>query len=93
MTDVPTRALVLVVDDDVLERMGASVMFLDAGYKVLEARNAGEALRFFETNTDIRLLFTDLSMPGSINGSDLARQVAERWPRVGIIMTSGSPTT
>jgi len=68
-------------------------MFLDAGYKVLEARNAGEALRFFETNTDIRLLFTDLSMPGSINGSDLARQVAERWPRVGIIMTSGSPTT
>ena len=71
--------------------MGASYMFSDAGYRVLEAGSADAALRFFETNADIRLLFTDVSMPGSMSGSDLARQVAERWPRVGIIMTSGRP--
>ena len=79
----------MVVDDDVLERMGASDMFLHAGYRVLEAGNADEALQFFETDADIKLLFTDVSMPGSMNGSDLALQVAERWPGVGIIMTSG----
>jgi CheY-like chemotaxis protein len=73
----------------VFERMGASGMFSDAGYRVLEAGNADEALQIFETNADIKLLFTDVSMPGAINGAELARQVAERWPRVGIMMTSG----
>jgi two-component system, response regulator PdtaR len=91
MTDIPPNALIVVVEDDVFERMGASSMFLDAGYRVLEAGDADEALRFFDTNADIRLLFTDVSMPGSMSGSDLARHVAERWPRVGIIMTSGRP--
>jgi two-component system, response regulator PdtaR len=91
VTDSPPHALVLVVDDDVLVRMGALYMFLDAGYRVLEAGNADEALRFFETNADIVLLFTDVSMPGSMSGSDLACHVAERWLRVGIIMASGRP--
>ncbi len=91
VTKIPPNALIVVVDDDVFELMGASGMFLDAGYRVLEAGNADEALRHFETNADIGLLFSDVSMPGSISGSDLARQVAERWPRVGIIMTSGRP--
>ncbi len=91
VTEIPPNALIVVVDDDVFERLGASGMFVDAGYRVLEAGDADEALRFFETNADIRLLFTDVSMPGSISGSDLARQVAERWPEVGIIVTSGRP--
>ena len=91
MDPSPSQALIIVADDDVLERMGASYMFSDAGYQVLEAGNADVALRFFETNADIRLLFTDVSMPGTINGAELARQVAERWPRVGIMMTSGRP--
>jgi CheY-like chemotaxis protein len=91
VTSPTPQGLILVVDDDVLERMGASYMFSDAGYQVLEAGSADAALRFFETNADIKLLFTDVSMPGTINGADLARQVAERWPRVGIIMTSGRP--
>jgi CheY-like chemotaxis protein len=87
----PAQGLILVVDDDVLERMGASYMFSDAGYRVLEAGSADAALRLFEKDADIGLLFTDVSMPGAMNGADLARQVAERWPRVGIIMTSGRP--
>jgi two-component system, response regulator PdtaR len=91
VTEIPPNALIVVVDDDVFERMGASGMFVDAGFRVLEAGGADEALRFFETNVDIRLLFTDVSMPGSMSGSDLAHQVAERWPSVGIIMTSGRP--
>jgi CheY-like chemotaxis protein len=91
VSEIPSNALILVAEDDVFERMGASSMFLDAGYRVLEAENADEALRFFETNTNIRLLFTDVSMPGSMSGSDLAHHVAERWPRVGIIMASGRP--
>src|ERR1700693_6062362 len=91
MMEIPPNALIVVVDDDVFERMGASGMFLDAGYRVLEAENADEALQFFETNADIRLLFTDVSMPGSMSGSDLAHQVARGWPGVAIIMASGRP--
>ena len=83
--------MVLVVDDDALTRMGASDMFLDAGYEVLDAGSADEALRFFEMDSGIRLLFTDVSMPGAMNGADLARQVATRWPDVGIILASGRP--
>ena len=91
VSEIPANALIVVVEDDVFERMGASSMFLDAGYRVLEAENADEALQFFETNADITLLFTDVSMPGSIRGSDLAYRVAERWPGVGIIVASGRP--
>jgi two-component system, response regulator PdtaR len=91
MSESRSGALVMVIDDDVLERMGASYMFSDAGYRVLEAGSADEALRLLELNTDVGLLFTDVSMPGSMNGSDLAHQVAARWPRIGIIVTSGRP--
>jgi CheY-like chemotaxis protein len=83
--------LVLIVDDDVFARMGASCMFSDAGYRVLEAVDADEAMRVCEANPDISLLFTDVSMPGSMSGADLARRVAEQWPGVAIIMTSGRP--
>lgn len=86
-----SHALVMIVDDDVFERMGASYMFSDAGYRVIEAENADEALQLFEINTDVRLLFTDVTMSGSMSGSDLAGQVAQRWPEVGLIVTSGRP--
>ena len=86
-----SHALVVIVDDDVFERMGASYMFSDAGYRVLEAENADKALQLFEDNADIRLLFTDVNIFGSMSGSDLAHQVARRWPEVGVIMTSGRP--
>ena len=91
MTEISSNALVVVVEDDVFERMGASFMFVDAGYRVLEAGDADEALRLFETNADIKLLFTDVSMPGSMSGSDLAYQIAEQWPGVGIVVVSGRP--
>jgi CheY-like chemotaxis protein len=58
---------------------------------VREAGNGDDALQFLEADTGIGLLFTDVTMPGSMSGSDLACQVFERWPRVGIILTSGRP--
>jgi DNA-binding NtrC family response regulator len=91
VTDCPSHAAVLIVEDDVFERMGASDMFMDAGYRVLEAGTADEALRLFEADPGIGLLFTDVSMPGSMSGADLARQVATRWPGIGIILASGRP--
>src|ERR1700681_582312 len=91
MSDSPSNALVVIVDDDVFERMGASCMFSDAGYRVLEAESADEALQILESSTGIRLLFTDVSMPGSMSGAALAHRVAERWPGIGIIITSGRP--
>jgi len=87
----PPQALIMVVDDDVFERLGASDMFSHAGYDVIEAESADEALRLFEMNSEIKLLFSDISMPGLLSGSDLANKVAELWPHVGIIMTSGRP--
>ena len=66
-------------------------MFSDAGYRVLEADNADEALQFLEATAEVRLLFTDVSMPGSMSGADLAHLVAARWPGIGIIITSGRP--
>jgi CheY-like chemotaxis protein len=91
MSDMHSNALVLIVDDDVFERLGASYMFSDAGYRVFEAGSADDALQFLESTADVRLLFTDVSMPGSMSGSDLACRVAERWPEIGIIITSGRP--
>jgi CheY-like chemotaxis protein len=92
MTPLSPQALIIIVDDDVLERLGASYMFLDAGYRVLEAASADAAVRIFEVTPDIQLLFSDVSMPGTIDGAGLARRVAERWPKVGIILTSGRPS-
>ena len=91
MSESSPHALVMVVDDDVLERMGASYMLSDAGYRVIEAGNADQAMQLFETTAGIGLLFTDVNMPGSMSGADLARQVAERWPGIGIILASGRP--
>ncbi len=91
MVNSPVSTLILVVDDDALQRIGASDMFLDAGYRVVEAENADEAMRCLQANPDIELLFTDVAMPGTMSGSDLASQVEKRWPKIGIIVTSGLP--
>jgi CheY-like chemotaxis protein len=60
-----------------------------AGFKVFEAENAADAIRRLELHNDIRLIFTDINMPGSMDGLALARYVRGRWPPVKIIVTSG----
>ena len=82
-------AVVLVVEDDPLLRMNAVDMIEDAGFEALEAPDADAAISVLEARTDIRLIFTDIDMPGSMDGLALAHAVANRWPPVRIIATSG----
>ena len=61
----------------------------DAGYTVIEAADARQALAILENGVPVDVLFTDVNMPGEIDGIVLARMVHSRWPRVGLIVTSG----
>ncbi len=69
--------------------MMAADLLSDEDYRVIEARNADEALEVLDLRPDVRVLFTDVDMPGSVNGFALARIVDTRWPGIGIIVTSG----
>jgi CheY-like chemotaxis protein len=80
---------VLIVEDEALVRSGAAKMVEDAGFEVIEAANADEAIRILESNRDIRVVFTDVQMPGSMDGLKLAHAVRNRWPPIKIIVTSG----
>ncbi|KQS84814.1 response regulator [Rhizobium sp. Leaf383] len=80
---------ILVVEDEVLIRMDAADYFSDEGFEVLEAASADEALLILESRADVDFVFSDINMPGSLDGLALCRRVAERWPLIGIIVTSG----
>jgi CheY-like chemotaxis protein len=82
-------AVVLVVEDEMLLRMRAVDMVEDAGFTPVEAVDADEAVAILESRSDIALLFTDIQMPGSIDGLRLAHAVHERWPPIKIILVSG----
>jgi CheY-like chemotaxis protein len=86
---VTKRPVVLVVEDEVFLRMNAVEMIEDAGFEVLEAATADEAIKILETRTDISVIFTDIQMPGSMDGLKLARAVSGRWPPIKIVATSG----
>jgi CheY-like chemotaxis protein len=81
--------VVLVVEDDSLLRMDAAQMIQEAGFTVLEADNADQAIALLEQRADINVVFTDIQMPGSMDGFKLAQAVRDRWPPVKIIATSG----
>ncbi|WP_294642484.1 response regulator [uncultured Aureimonas sp.] len=85
----PARYAVLVVEDDALVRAEAVDLCEEAGFTVYEARNADQAIRHLERHSDIRVLFTDVEMPGTMDGLKLARAVRDRWPPVTIMVTSG----
>jgi two-component sensor histidine kinase/FixJ family two-component response regulator len=80
---------ILVVEDEMLLRMRAVDMVEDAGFTPVEAINADDALAILESRSDIELLFTDIQMPGSMDGLKLAYAVHERWPLIKIILVSG----
>lgn len=84
---VPT--VVLVVEDEMLLRMRAVDMVEDAGFTPVEAVDADEAVAILESRSDIALLFTDIQMPGSMDGLKLAHAVRKRWPPIKIILVSG----
>ena len=82
-------AAVLVVEDEPMIRMDTASFLEAAGFAVYEADNAAEAIRLLELHDEIRLIFTDINMPGSMDGLALAHYVRGRWPPLKIIVTSG----
>src|SRR4030081_3326381 len=82
-------AIVLVVEDEMLLRLRAVDMVEDAGFTSVEAVDADEAVEILESRSDIALLFTDIQMPGSMDGLKLAQTVHKRWPPIKIILVSG----
>jgi CheY-like chemotaxis protein len=83
------RPVVLVVEDDILIRMHAAEMIAGAGFDVVEAASADEAIVILERRLDIAVVFTDVQMPGSMDGLKLAAAIRGRWPPIKIVATSG----
>jgi CheY-like chemotaxis protein len=83
------KAIVLVVEDEPLLRLMAVDLVEEAGFQAIEAANADEAVGILETRTDIRIVFTDIDMPGSMDGMMLAAAVRDRWPPIEIVIVSG----
>ena len=84
-----SRQVVLIVEDEPLVRMLAVEIVEKAGFVALEAADADEAVALLESRPDISLLFTDINMPGSMDGLKLAHAVRDRWPPVKILRVSG----
>jgi CheY-like chemotaxis protein len=89
MNAAAKRAVILIVEDELLIRMNAVEMIEEAGYDVIEATNADEAIAILEARLDIRVVFTDIQMPGAMDGLKLAAAVRHRWPPIKIVATSG----
>ncbi|MEO8321175.1 MAG: response regulator [Bradyrhizobium sp.] len=83
------RPVVLVVEDELLLRMDAADAIKSSGFEVVEAANADDAIKILEARPDITVVFTDIQMPGSMDGLKLARAVRGRWPPIKIVATSG----
>ena len=86
---VSRRPVVLLVEDEQLLRMDAVEMISSAGFDVVEAANADDAIEILEVRRDVVVVFTDIQMPGSMDGLKLARAVRGRWPPIKIVATSG----
>ena len=87
--DACSGSVVLVVEDEPLLRWNTVAVIKEAGYEVVEAAHAIEAISILEKRLDIRIVFTDVQMPGSMDGLRLAHLISTRWPPIKIIATSG----
>jgi two-component system, response regulator PdtaR len=83
------RSVVLIVEDEFLIRMDAVDMIEAGGFEVVEAKDADQAIEILEHRPDITVVFTDVHMPGSMDGLKLAAAVRGRWPPIKIVATSG----
>jgi len=89
MSDSTETPKVLIVEDEMMLRMRAVDIVEDAGFSPVQAIDADQALAILESRSDISLLFTDIQMPGSMDGLKLAHAVHDRWPGIKIILVSG----
>lgn len=85
-----SKISVLVVEDEILVRLDLASYLNQAGYDVHEAGSSAEAIEILERNRSIRIVFTDVRMPGDLDGIALARLVRERWPPTIIVVCSGN---
>jgi CheY-like chemotaxis protein len=81
--------VILIVDDDPFLRMLTAEFVNEAGFETLEARDADQAIAILESCSEIAVLFTDINMPGSMDGLQLAHVVSNRWPAIEILIASG----
>jgi YesN/AraC family two-component response regulator len=79
----------LVVEDEPLIRLGLASLLEDEGYEVAEAAHAAEAITILEADSSIRVVITDVDMPGDMDGIRLAQYVRHRWPPVQLLVISG----
>lgn len=84
-----SKTIVLVVEDEPLVRMAIVDHLEDDGFTVLEAADADRAIEILIKNLDVRIVFTDIDMPGGMDGLKLAAAIRERWPPIKIVVTSG----
>jgi two-component system, response regulator PdtaR len=82
------KPVILVVEDEAVVRLMAIIVAEESGFEALSAATADEAIKILESRSDIRLVFTDVNMPGSMNGLRLAHAVRGRWPPVELLVTS-----
>jgi len=87
--EVNPRNVILVVEDEVLVRMVIAEQLRHAGYHVVEAANAHEALQILRHDSDVKLILTDIRMPGTIDGVELARLARSEFPAIKIVLSSG----
>ncbi|KQM71934.1 MULTISPECIES: response regulator [unclassified Sphingomonas] len=85
----PEAGVVLIVEDHLLVQITATAQIEDAGMATLVANDADEALQILATRNDVRTVFTDIDMPGTMDGLALAMVVRERWPDIRVVVTSG----
>lgn len=83
------RKVLLIVEDEPLIRLAAADIAEEAGYSVLQAGDADEAVALLEQHPEIQIVFSDIEMPGPTNGIRLAAFIRDRWPPIEIILTSG----
>jgi two-component system, response regulator PdtaR len=88
----PTRPLILLVEDEPLVRETNIDVLQEAGFRVLEARDADEAFGLLRHRPDVEVVLTDVDMPGSIDGFEFARLAAQGWPDVRVVVMSGKTT-
>ena len=84
------KPVVLILEDEAVIRMGAIHIVEDAGFAVVEARNADEAIEILERRRDIQAVFSDIRMSGLMDGFKLAHAIRGRWPPIHLLLTSGT---
>lgn len=83
------RPTILIVEDEAIIRLVARDILEDAAFDVIEAASAQEAVEILDGREDVAAVFTDVHMPGDVDGLSLARMASQRWPNVRVAVTSG----